>query len=159
MWHERTARARTEDVDAVVALAEQSEPRCGETVVVALDGPSGSGKTTLAAGVSAALEPVGTVQVVHLDLVYPGWDGLAAAPALLVDQVLRPIAEGSPAAYRVWSWVHDEWRGVREVPPSRFLVVDGCGSSVAPAGGYAAVRVFVEADRALRMGARPRARR
>ena len=35
--------------------------------------------------------------------------------------------------------------------PSRFLVVEGCGSSVGPAGAYAAVRVFVEADRALRM--------
>jgi uridine kinase len=46
--------------------------------------------------------------------------------------------------------VRDEWQGTRAVEPSRFLVVEGCGCSVEPAGAYAAVRVFVEADRALR---------
>jgi uridine kinase len=47
--------------------------------------------------------------------------------------------------------VRDEWAGTREVPPCRFLVVEGCGSSVQPAGAYAAVSVFVDADVALRM--------
>jgi uridine kinase len=86
-----------------------------------------------------------------MDLIFPGWDGLAEAPGLITQQVLEPIAQGRPAAYRLWSWVRDEWQGTRVVEPSRFLVVEGCGSSVGPAGAYAAVRVFVEADRELRM--------
>ena len=151
MWHQLTARARESDVDAVVALAAAAEPRCAATVVVAIDGPSGAGKTTLAKGVADALEALGTVEVVHMDLLFPGWDGLAEAPGLLTTQVLEPIAGGRPAAYRLWSWVRDAWDGTRDVAPSRFLVVEGCGSSVMPAGAYAAVRVFVEADRALRM--------
>ncbi|HET7799009.1 MAG TPA: AAA family ATPase [Humibacillus xanthopallidus] len=151
MWHQLTDPARRSDVEAVVTLAAAAEPSCGATVVVAIDGPSGSGKTTLAKGVADALAALGTVEVVHMDLIFPGWDGLAEAPGLLTTQVLEPIAQGRPAAYRLWSWVHDEWQGTRAVSPSRFLVVEGCGSSVEPAGAYAAVRVFVEADRALRM--------
>ena len=72
--------------------------------------------------------------------------------------MLEPLARGERATYRLWSWVREQWAGTREVPPCRFLVVEGCGSSVEPAGSYAAVSVFVDADVALRMrrGHRPR---
>lgn len=151
MWDEVTRPPREEHVRAVVSLALAAQPRCGEVVVVALDGPSGAGKTTLASGVELALAPSGPVSVVHMDHLYPGWDGLAQAPELLTTEVLEPLAKGHPAAYRIWSWVREEWAGTREVPPCRFLVVEGCGSSVGPAGSYAAVSVFVDADVALRM--------
>ena len=154
MWDQITEPARPEHVDAVVRLVRRAEPRCGDTVVVAIDGSSGSGKTTLARGVAEALSvgepPEVAVEVVHMDHLYPGWDGLAVAPGLLAEQVLQPIAHGHPAAYRVWDWERGEWGGTRSVAPSRFLVVEGCGSSVGAAAGYAAVTVFMDADRALR---------
>jgi uridine kinase len=150
MWDEVTRPPRQEHVAAVVALALAAEPACGP-VVVALDGPSGAGKTTLARGVAQALEAAGPVAVLHMDHLYPGWDGLGQAPALLATQVLQPLARGEHAAYRVWSWVRDEWAATRDVPPCRYLVVEGCGSSVGPARAYAAVSVFVDADPALRM--------
>ena len=151
MWDEVTRPPREEHVTAVVSLALTARARCGEVVVVTLDGPSGAGKTTLARGIELALEPAGPVAVVHMDHLYPGWDGLAQAAGLLTTQVLEPLARGERAAYRLWSWVRDEWAGTHEVPPCRFLVVEGCGSSVEPAGSYAAVSVFVDADLALRM--------
>ena len=151
MWDQITEPALPGHVDAVVAIANGAEPRCGATVVVAIDGPSGSGKTTLAKGVADELTRAASVEVVHMDRLFPGWDGLAAAPRLLTEQVLEPISRGHQAAYRLWDWVRDEWDGTCEVTPTRFLVVEGCGSSVQPAGGYAAVSVFVEADRSRRM--------
>lgn len=150
MWDEVTQPPSAEHVAAVVALALAAESPCGP-VVVALDGPSGAGKTTLARGVESALEEHGAVAVLHLDLLYPGWDGLAQAPALLATHVLGPLARGEHAAHPVWSWVRDEWAGTREVPRCDYLVVEGCGSSVGPARAYAAVAVFVDADPALRM--------
>ncbi|GAA2744150.1 AAA family ATPase [Terrabacter aerolatus] len=151
MWDEVTRAPREEHVRAVVSLALSAVPRCGDVVVVALDGPSGAGKTTLASGVQLALSATAATAVVHMDHLYPGWDGLAEAPGLLTTEVLEPLARGDRAAYRVWSWVREEWAGTREVPACRFLVVEGCGSSVQPAGAYAAVSVFVDADVALRM--------
>jgi uridine kinase len=151
MWDQITEPALPEHVDAVVALARRASPKGGGTVVVAIDGLSGSGKTTLAQGVADALATTDTVEVVHMDLIFPGWDGLSVAPGLVTDQVLEPVSQGRRAAYRVWDWERDEWGETRVVAPSRFLVVEGCGSSVQPAGQYAAVAVFVEADRAVRM--------
>lgn len=150
MWDEVTRPPREEHVAAVVALALAAESSCGP-VVVALDGPSGAGKTTLARGVQVALEAFGVVSVLHMDRLYPGWDGLSQAPELLTTQVLEPLSRGEHAAYPVWSWVRDAWAGTREVPPCDYLVVEGCGSSVGPARAYAAVSVFVDADPALRM--------
>jgi len=150
MWDQVAGEAREEHVLAVVSRALAARPRCGPVVVVAIDGPSGAGKTTLARAVQPELEPTGPVAVVHMDHLYPGWDGLAQAPELLTTQVLEPLSRGEQAAYRLWSWVRDAWAGTREVPQCRFLVVEGCGSSVQPAGSYAAVSVFVDADVALR---------
>jgi len=152
MWDDVTATALPEHVDAVIALALAAGPRCGDTVVVAVDGPSGSGKTTLALGVRDALaeRTGGEVGLVHMDEIYPGWDGLAAAPGLLAEQVLAPLSQGEAAAHRLWSWVRDTWVGIRVVPPVPLLVVEGCGSSVGAARPYVAVAVFVEADRDLR---------
>lgn len=117
--------------------------RCGAVRVVAIDGPSGSGKTSLARGVGAAL----AAPVVHMDRIYPGWDGLAASVGLLVEQVLAPLSRGEAAAYRLWDWERGSWDGVRAVPRADVIIVEGCGSSVRPAGDYAAVRVWVEAPR------------
>lgn len=147
MWHQLREPADPEAVTRVVALARKAVPRCGDTVVVAVDGPSGSGKTTLAKGVVDALD----CPVAHMDLIFPGWDGLAEAVDLVTTQVLEPIARGEQAAYRVWDWERNGWGESVTLPRHRFLVLEGCASSVLPAGSYAAVRVWVEAPRGTRM--------
>jgi cytidylate kinase len=147
VWFQITDEADPAVVARVVALAEAAAPVRGETVVIAIDGPSGSGKTTLAHALSTALG----CPVAHMDLIFPGWDGLADAVPLLVEQVLAPVARGEQAAHRVWDWEHDRWGGTVTLPRHRYLLVEGCGSSVGPAGTYAAVRVWVEADRAERL--------
>lgn len=146
MWDQITDGADPVQVAAVVDLARRATPRCGATVVVAVDGHSGSGKTTLATAVARALG----AQAVHLDLVYPGWDGLEQAVEILATCVLLPLSEGRPAAYRRWDWERQEWAEEHDVHPAPFLVVDGGGSSALPAGTYAAVRVFLDAAPALR---------
>ncbi len=147
MWHQVRETADPASVALVVDLAQRAEPRCGDTVVVAIDGPSGSGKTTLAKGVVDALD----CPVAHMDDLFPGWEGLAEAVGLLTRQVLEPLARGERAAYRVWDWEQGTWGGTITLPTHRFLVVEGCASNVLPAGRYAAVRVWVEAPRSLRM--------
>jgi hypothetical protein len=147
VWFQVTDPADPSDVDAVLAALEGAGPRCGRTRVVAVDGPSGSGKTTLALGLVEALG----CPAVHMDELYPGWDGLADAVPLLVERVLAPLSRGEPATYRVWDWEASDWGGSRTVHPAPHLVVEGCGSSVGAAGAFAALRVWMEAPRAERM--------
>ncbi|WP_404347871.1 (d)CMP kinase [Phycicoccus jejuensis] len=147
VWFQVTDPAEPEHVEAVLEALHDARPRCGATAVVAVDGPSGSGKTTLAKGVVEAL----AAPVVHMDELYPGWDGLADAVPLLVEQVLDPLSRGEDARYRVWDWDRHGWGETRDVPAAPVLVVEGCGASVGRAGEYAAVRVWVEAPRDERM--------
>jgi uridine kinase len=134
-------------VAEAVRLAATRDPRCGEVRLVAVDGQSGSGKSTLGVAIGAALD----APVVHMDDIYPGWDGLAEAVPLVTTQVLEPLTAGQPAAYRRWDWVRNRWSSrLVPVPAVPVLVLEGVGSSVLPAGDYAAVRVWVEADREVR---------
>ncbi len=138
------------DADAgftqALRLAVAAEPRCGAVTVVAVDGPSAAGKTTLSRRLGAALR----APVVHMDAIYPGWDGLADAVPLVTRQILEPLARGDRAAYRRWDWMRERWGRTVEVPTVPLLVLEGVGSSVGTAGDYASVRVWVEASRDVR---------
>ena len=139
--------AENEDVAQVLAVLSGSEPRCGKVRVVAIDGPSGSGKTVLAEALAVVLG----CQVVHVDDVIPGWDGLPLAAELLTEQILRPLSRNEPASYRRWDWHSGAWNHIEEVPAAATLIIEGCSSSVRPAGNYAAVRVWMDADPEVRM--------
>lgn len=116
-------------------------------VVVAIDGQSGSGKTTFAARLRAVLPDAA---VVHLDHIYPGWDGLAATPALVTTQILEPLRRGEPASYRRFDWVRGEFGAMTAVPATRYLIIEGAGSTVGPARPYVDVRVWLDAGEAVR---------
>jgi uridine kinase len=136
---------------AVTRLVAAERPRCGSTLVVAVDGRSGAGKTTFAEALSSALEALSTSspphrpQLLHLDDFYPGWDGLARGVRRLHDQVLQPLARGERAAYRRFDWLAGRDAETVEVPPAPLLVVEGAGCSVPPCAALESVRVWLDA--------------
>lgn len=129
-----------------MAAALGSVPRCGAVRVIAIDGPSGAGKSTLADAVASDLD----CPIMRVDLLYPGWGGLAEGVRLLHDHVLVPLAEGRTAHYRAWDWVAGSWGAQRHLEPTPLLVVEGCGSSVGANGDLAAVRVWLDAPADVR---------
>lgn len=135
-------------LDAVLRLLDERQPRGGAPRVVAVDGPSGAGKTTFAARLADAL---GGAPVVHMDDLYPGWDGLADAVPHAVDWVAAPLLRGERARYRRFDWdrqVYAEWH---EVPPAPVVVVEGVGSAAEPMTPVLTVTVWVDAPEAVRM--------
>lgn len=135
----------------VLERLDEVGPACGDVTVVAIDGPSGAGKTSLANAVAERLRAAGRdVTVVHVDTLVPGWDGLAAVPGLLAEQLLEPLSRGRRAAVRRWDWALDVWGEQHTVAPPEVLVLDGCGSSARPAGDWASLRVWVDAPVAQR---------
>jgi len=135
-----------EQVASVVAVARAALPALGSTVVVAVDGRSGAGKTVLGTAVAEAL----ACPVVHLDEIYPGWDGLADGVALVTACVLEPLARGERAAYPRWDWMRSRPGRTIEVAAGPHVVLEGCGALVPPADRYAAVRVWVDAPTPVR---------
>lgn len=123
------------------AAAATSASASGRRSVVLVDGRSGTGKTTL--GGTLAIE-LGA-QLVHLDDVYPGWDGLLAASTAVVEDVL-----GTPSGYRQWDWERSEPAAWVSLDPDEPLVVEGCGALSRASASLATLRIWMSADDAER---------
>lgn len=122
-------------------------PDVPRTVVVGIDGRAGSGKTTIAGHVAAAL---GDCPLVHMDDIYPGWDGLAASIPILVAHILEPISLGRTARFRRYDWERGgpgEWC---EIERSSALVIEGVGSCARATVPFVDVPVWVDAPDEVR---------
>lgn len=108
-------------------------------LLLLLDGRAGSGKTTLAEGLGDMID----AQIVHMDDLTPGWEGLQAASI----QLERLLDGGQVERY---DWVQGRSDGVITVDRSRSLIVEGCGSLTLGTKRFATHSIWVEADDALR---------
>jgi uridine kinase len=104
------------DLSVLAARAAAS----GTRPVVLIDGRSGAGKTTLA----RELAPLLDAQLVSLDDLYPGWQGLAAGSNAVHETILRDVDPG----WTRWDWAANapaEWHPVDRERP---IVIEGCGA-------------------------------
>lgn len=115
---------------------------CGPAARILIDGRSGSGKTTLAR-VVGALAP--TTQVIGLDEIYPGWDGLREGADRAFTDIIRPHAEGRWASWREWDWALSRPGAARTVDPARPLLIEGAGLLTIASAALGDVRVWVDA--------------
>ena len=124
--------------------------------VVIIDGRSGSGKTTLANALRARWPLPAGADVLSLDSIYPGWDGLRAGSEYLESHVLTPRREGRRATWRRWDWSADRRAEAHDVDPDRGLIVEGAGALTGRTAPGSSVRVWIESpadsrrDRAIR---------
>jgi hypothetical protein len=132
----------------LVEAALAAPPLAGGRRVVGLDGRSGTGKTTLAGRLAVAL---GRVPVVHLDDLYPGWDGLEAGVDRLLDGVLRPLATGAATVTEFrWDWTADHDGEPLILPAADLTVVEGAGCGALRCTPYLSLLVWLEAPEAQR---------
>lgn len=134
-------------LSALVSQLREAPARADTTRVVAIDGRGGSGKSTLAARLASLLE----APTVHMDDLFPGWDGLADAAPILHRWVLEPLSHGETARYRRYDWSRDaygdDWV---DVPRTETLVVEGCASGSRIAAPYLSLLLWVDAPLAVR---------
>jgi uridine kinase len=144
------------DVDEIVAMTLRRAATCGRTRIVSVDGPAGSGKTTLARALAAAFaasgDDVTTVETLHMDDLYEGWEGLR--PELeprLVRQVLKPLSAECSARWQRYDWRAARFDGWVDLPVCDVLVIEGCGSGARAYDPYRTTLVWVEAGRDTRL--------
>jgi uridine kinase len=128
-------------------LARSRPPTLGAGRLICVDGPAGSGKTTLAQEL-ADLAPA--ARVVHMDDLYPGWDGLPLVDAQL-ESLLRPLAAGQDGSYRRYDWHMGRFAETVSMPPVDLLVVEGVGSGSSRIEDLVTVLVWVQAPYDTRM--------
>jgi len=129
--------ASTTLVAAILAVAA-SNP------VVLIDGRSGAGKTSLARAMVARWPLRGRVQLVALDSLYPGWDGLDHGVELAREQILVPHARGMIGVWQRWDWDSSTTAEAHAVDPSLPLIVEGSGLLNSVTARLGDVRVWLE---------------
>ena len=111
-----------------------------------MDGRSGLGKTWLA----GRLAPPLGVPVIHMDDLYPGWDGPATTAGLLADWVIGPLPGQRPAHWRRFDWDTMSYAEWHTTAAADVVVLEGCGSIRSALAGAYAARIWVEAPAAAR---------
>lgn len=89
--------------------------------VLLVDGRSGSGKTEFATALAAAWPDA---QVVRLDDIYPGWEGLERG----IEHVREFVLASDSPRWRRWDWLAGEPAEWHELDPARPLIVEGVGA-------------------------------
>ena len=129
------------------------------TPIVLIDGPGASGKSTFAQKLqdeifrSTQLAP----RIIHMDDLYPGWEGLAAGSRYLHDQILFPLQSKKRADYQIWDWEQNQrgstvepGNGWRHFDGGNLLIVEGCGSLSKQTSEFADLRIWLDANREVR---------
>ena len=136
--------AATQVLAAIVGVAA-SNP------VVLVAGRSGSGKSSVARKRVGRWPLRGRVQLVALDSLYPGWDGLAEGVQAARDLILRPHARGLIGVWERWDWDASVPAEAHAVDPSLPLIVEGSGLLTAETARLGDVRVWLESPPRSRM--------
>jgi uridine kinase len=103
----------------------------GKTMpVLLIDGRAGSGKSTLADEVQNEFFKLGesAPRVIHLDDLYPGWDGLQLGVEYLQRAILNPLSRREVAHYQLFDWAAGERAEWREFAGGTPLIIEGCGA-------------------------------
>ena len=116
--------------------------------LIGLDGRSGSGKTVLAAALAARIAPFARVEVIEIESMYRGWDGLAAA----VDDdgpypgVVRALRERGTATWTTWDWHRAAPGPPRRTAPADVVVCEGVGALSTAARPLLDLAVWLELE-------------
>jgi hypothetical protein len=137
---------RLHDIAAdVVRRTLEAAPAPGGGRVLCVDGPAGSGKTTLAEAVAVSAPPDLSTRVVHMDDLYPGWDGLEDGVARVGRALVRPLAWAEPGGYRRYDWHEGREAEWVEVAPVDLMVLEGVGSGALAHAEHVSLLVWVDA--------------
>lgn len=113
--------------------------------VVLIDGGSGAGKSSLATMLASSWPLEGRVQVVALDSLYPGWDGLEEGVEKAITGILKPHGRGYFGSWQRWDWTRDQEAESHAVDPALGVILEGSGIIRPTTAGLADIRIWLEA--------------
>jgi pantothenate kinase len=150
--------------ESLLKAAQALKPRLLElreskpTPIILIDGRAGSGKSTFARLLQDQVfqETRQSPKIIHMDDLYPGWEGLTRGSLYMVEQILKPLNQSAKAQWQRWDWTNnvrggtDPGNGWREFDGQNLLIVEGCGAVTAQSAELADLTIWIEAPRQAR---------
>ncbi len=132
-------------MDLIAALLDlcnqKSQP------VIAIDGPAGAGKTTLAHEAFLALSPKMSVNVIHMDDLYDGWENALTddLTQILTHLVTKHKAQ-EPMQFSKYNWTTSEFETAEMLAPADLLILEGVGSGDKSLQDQFAALIWIDID-------------
>jgi uridine kinase len=99
-------------------------------ILLAIDGPAGAGKTTLAAKLAAEFSVKSTVEVIHMDDLYNGWDdALGQSLTDTLHSITAAYFLGAEQTIKIFNWQLMKFDREELVTPSDYLILEGVGAA------------------------------
>ncbi len=120
--------------------------------IVLVDGRSNSGKSTFAKSLQENLFRQGESlpRVIHMDDLYPGWEGLALGSDYLNRFILDPLTKKITASWQQWDWATNQRGAWMEFSGGTPLIIEGCGALSERASVDAFLKIWLEANESVR---------
>lgn len=115
--------------------------------LLAIDGPAGAGKTTLAAKLSLEYSEHSTVQTIHMDDLYNGWEN--ALGSHLTDTLARitsAYSAGLDCAIAIFNWHTMSFDREEIVRPTDYLIIEGVGAAQSIVRQAGAVTYWIDVE-------------
>ncbi len=122
---------------------------CSKTTypIISIDGPAGAGKTTLASEIYLALATKFSVEVIHMDDLYNGWenaltDDLAKVLSYISDCHLNQ----SEFEYCVFDWENSHFMVPKKFGPKQILILEGVGAGQSAISHARSVLIWMDIE-------------
>jgi uridine kinase len=115
--------------------------------IIAIDGPAGAGKTTLAREINLALSLEMSVNVVHMDDLYDGWDNaLGKDLTKVLTYITDQHKQKNSAKIDKYNWTSFSFEDSEELPPADLLILEGVGSGDMAIQDDLAALIWIDID-------------
>jgi uridine kinase len=129
-------------IAALLDLCKQKE-----RPIIAIDGPAGAGKTTLAREINLALSLEMSVNVIHMDDLYDGWNNaLSEDLTQILLYLVSQHTNKKPAVIRKYNWATASFAESEEIPPADLLILEGVGSGDKALQDDLAALIWIDID-------------
>jgi len=118
-----------------------------ERPIIAIDGPAGAGKTTLAHEIYLALSLKMSVNVIHMDDLYDGWDNaLGADLSTILKYLVNQHQKSSSAQIKRYNWSTSSFGESENIEPADLLILEGVGSGDKSLQDDLAALIWIDID-------------
>jgi uridine kinase len=111
-------------IDALLDLCKDtSQP------IIAIDGPAGAGKTTLSHDIKLALAQRYSINEIHMDDLYDGWENaLSSQLTEVLIYIVSAHKSSKPISISTYDWHAGAFSPAEQLEKSELLILEGVGS-------------------------------